>query len=117
MRGGDASRMSTEALDRKALAAMKLRERRQRIRRLRRTVVAVAVTLFVALWAVVFTQLVTGHDPVLAAKAQTASAASTSSGTGSTGSSGSATSASGSTGSSSGTSSSGTTSSVTTGQS
>lgn len=94
--------MSTAAVDPKTLARAKLAERRSRVRKLRRTVIATAVVLFVTLWAVIFMRLVTGHDPVLAAKAQTAATTgSTSSGAASTAStsasSGSAASGSGST--------------------
>ena len=86
-------------------------ERRQHVRKLRRTVVAIAVALFVTLWGVIFTGLVTGHDPVLTASAKSAAVA-TSSNTASSGTGSSSTSSgSGTTGtSSSGTSSSGTTS-------
>jgi hypothetical protein len=76
--------VTTEAIAPKALAAAKLRERRLHVRKLRRSVVAIAVALLLALWAVVFLQLVTGHDPVLVAKAQATSAGSTSSGAGTT---------------------------------
>jgi cytoskeletal protein RodZ len=79
--------MTTAAIAPKALAAAKLRERRLHIRKLRRTVVAIAIALLLAMWAVIFLQLVTGHDPVLVAKAQAAtSSGSTSSGSTSTGS-------------------------------
>ncbi len=103
--------MSTEAVDPKALASAKLQERRRHVRRLRRTVVAIAVVLFVTLWGVIFVRLVTGHDPVLTANAKSA-AVTSSSNTASTGTGSSSTSSgSGTTGTtSSGTASSGTTS-------
>jgi uncharacterized membrane protein YgcG len=105
----DALTMSTEGVDPRALARVKLAERRQHLRRLRRTVVAIAAALFVALWGVIFVTLASGHDPVLTANAKSAVATTTSSGTSSSSaSSGSATASSGT--SSSGTSSSGTTS-------
>src|ERR1700693_202392 len=85
MRFGDALTMSTAAVDPKTLARAKLAERRRRVHKLRRTVIATAVVLFVTLWAVIFMRLVTGHDPVLAAKAQAvATTGSTSSGAAST---------------------------------
>jgi len=79
-------------------------------------VVAGAVTLFVAVWGVIFTTLLTGHDPVLAAKAQTSvTAASSGPTTASSGSSAGA--SSGSSSSASTSSSSPNISSVTTRQS
>src|SRR5579871_5550438 len=48
-----------------------LAARRRRVRRLRKQMTALAVTLFIALWGVIFYQLVSGHDPVLSAKAST----------------------------------------------
>ncbi len=102
--------MSTSAVDPKALASAKLRERHIHVRKLRRTVVAIAVALFVTLWGVIFVRLITGHDPVLAAKAQVvATTGSTSSTAGSTSST-----SSGSGSTNSGTTSSGTTRSGTT---
>jgi hypothetical protein len=53
--------MSTDAVDPRALAA----QRRGRIRTLRRRVAAGAVATFLVLWAVLFVQLATGHDPGL----------------------------------------------------
>lgn len=50
-----------------------LAARRQRVTRLRKQVTALAVALFIALWGVIFYQLVSGHDPVLSAKASTTS--------------------------------------------
>ena len=94
----DASSMPTGAVDAKAAGRAKLAERRLRTRRLRRNVIAIAATLFVAVWGVIFVRLVTGHDPVLSAKAQTVAATSGSS---------SSTTSSGSTGSTSGATSSG----------
>ena len=99
------------AIPPKALAAAKLRQRRLHVRKLRRTVVAIAVALLVALWAVIFLQLVMGYDPVLAAKAQAATS------TGSTSSGVSASSDSSSSSSSSGSAGSGATTSVVTRQS
>jgi cytoskeletal protein RodZ len=48
----------------RATAARQARERR--IHELRRRVAAVAVAVFVAAWAGIFLQLVSGHDPALA---------------------------------------------------
>lgn len=112
--------MTTAAIAPKARAAAKLRERRLHIRKLRLTFVGIAVALLLGLWAVLFLQLVTGHDPVLAAKAQAAtSSGSTGTGLTSTGlsaASGSG-STSGSTSSGSGSSGVGATTSVVTRQS
>jgi hypothetical protein len=103
----------------RALASARLDARRRRIRRIRTTAIAIAIGLFLALWAVIFTQLVTGHDPALAASsartATTSAATASTSGTAQT-SSGSTASGSGSTGSASG-STAGATSPVTTSQS
>jgi hypothetical protein len=87
------------AVSPKALGAAKLRERRLHVRKLRRTVVAVAVGLLLALWAVLFLQLVTGHDPVLVAKAQAATGTGSTSSALSASSGGSSTSSTGSSGS------------------
>lgn len=89
---------------------MKLSQRRAHVRKLRRTVITIAITLFVAVWAVIFTALVTGHDPVLIAKAQTVATSSTGSTSSTSASTGSASTGSGATGS-------GTTTTVTTSQS
>ncbi len=42
--------------------------RRERVARVRRQVTALAVAVFLVLWGLIFFQLVTGHDPALAAK-------------------------------------------------
>ncbi len=52
--------------DSRQQAAAKRRAREQRIRDLRRRVVAVSVALFVTVWAGLYIQLVSGHDPALA---------------------------------------------------
>jgi cytoskeletal protein RodZ len=56
-----------------------LAARRRRVTRLRKQVTALAIALFIALWGVIFYQLVSGHDPVLSAKASTTSLTSTAS--------------------------------------
>lgn len=106
----DAMTMSTQAVDPNALARVKLTQRREHVRRLRRTVVAIAVALFVALWGVIFVRLVTGHDPVLTASAKSGAVSTGSSGTSSGSASGTGSSSTSSGSSGSGTSSSGTTS-------
>ena len=58
-----------ETTDPRQLAAAKRRAREQRIRELRTRVVALAVALFVAVWSGLYIQLVSGHDPALAAEA------------------------------------------------
>ncbi|MDX6688775.1 MAG: hypothetical protein QOG15_232 [Solirubrobacteraceae bacterium] len=50
-------------------AAALLAERRDHIHALRMRVVTLAVSVFLAIWAVVFVQLVRGHDPALASTA------------------------------------------------
>ncbi|MCW3065644.1 MAG: hypothetical protein JWN32_2816 [Solirubrobacterales bacterium] len=76
------------------LARARLEARSRRIRLVRRRVTGVAVGVFVAVWAVMGTQLITGHDPALAktatttTKAPTAASTSSSSGSTSSGSSG-----------------------------
>lgn len=66
--------------ERRAQARMigreRLRARRARIHRIRVRMVGIGVAVFVALWGVIFVQLVTGHDPVLAAQTKTAAASS-----------------------------------------
>jgi hypothetical protein len=91
--------------------------RQSRARMIRRRVAAAAVSLFLAAWAVIAVQLVSGHDPALAAH-NTSTVGSSASGTSSSGASGSGsalrTSSSGSSGTpttSGGTSSSGSTAS------
>ena len=55
--------------DAKAIVRQRLAARRQRIRRVRRTVAACALSIFAALWTVLYIQLASGHDPALSAKA------------------------------------------------
>ena len=64
------------------------------MRAIRRRVLALALTLFIALWAVIFVQLITGNDPALSKRSSTTSGSSAS-GTGSS-TSGSGSTASGS---------------------
>jgi hypothetical protein len=56
-----------------------LAPRRARIRRIRRSVVALAVALFVAAWSIIFVQLASGHDPALTRSSKAAGASGTSS--------------------------------------
>jgi cytoskeletal protein RodZ len=112
---------------RRQAAAQRLAERRRRARTIRKWVIGMGVAVFLAVWALIFANVVTGNDPALskstAAAASTQSSASSgSSSSASTGStrSGSTDSGSGSSGSgssSSGQSSSSSPSSVTTSQS
>jgi hypothetical protein len=58
-----------------------LAQRRWRVSRIRRGVIGGSTAAFVAAWAMIFAQLVTGHDPSLAQSSQaTAPAAATASG-------------------------------------
>jgi hypothetical protein len=58
-----------------------MQARRARVRQIRRTVTAVAVTVFIALFAAIYIQMAAGKDPALGSSATTAqvSAPSTSS--------------------------------------
>lgn len=110
---GSAPRARSPRPDGRAIAGERLRARRRRVTRLRKRVIATALVTFVALWAVTFVQLVSGHDPALSQKS--AAVTSTTS-NGSSSGSGVTTSASGS-GTTSASSGSGTTSAITTSQS
>lgn len=55
-----------EKLERKLAAERRLRAQRERTGRLRSRAVAISLIVFVLLWGVVFVQLATGNDPVLA---------------------------------------------------
>ena len=59
----------TDRVDGKALARERLQARRRRIRQIRLRVAAMASTLFIAIFGVIFVQLVTGNDPALSAAA------------------------------------------------
>lgn len=58
--------------------------RRQRLTRLRKQLTAGAVALFIALWGMIFYQLVSGHDPALASKTTSALSSTTGTSTAST---------------------------------
>jgi hypothetical protein len=57
-----------EMLEARALARAKVRARRKRITLIRRRSLWFSAAVFAALWAVIFAQLVGGHDPALASK-------------------------------------------------
>ncbi len=106
--------------------AERLEARRRRVAAIRKRVVTIAATVFLALWAMIFVQLVSGHDPALAGKSATTAGTSSAStaGTGSSNTAASSNTASSSNNatsssnnSSSSSSNSGTTSPVTTSQS
>jgi hypothetical protein len=83
------------------LAHERLAARRRRDQQLRRTVLGVAIALFVALFATIYVQMASGNDPALStSSAKVAAAPSTSSGTGVPGSTSSGPTPSGSTSSS-----------------
>jgi hypothetical protein len=68
----------------------RLAARRARTRSIRLTIVALAVALFLCLWALIFGVLASGHDPGLTAKhASATQSASPATSSGSSGSSGS----------------------------
>jgi hypothetical protein len=56
-------------MDARALASSRREALRRRTRRIRRSVAALAVTLFGLVFAIVYVQLASGHDPGLAASA------------------------------------------------
>jgi cytoskeletal protein RodZ len=58
--------MPESSPDPRSRAATALAARRGQIHALRLRVVTLAVSVFIAAWAVVFVQLVKGHDPALA---------------------------------------------------
>ena len=73
---------TTAQLPPRALAGARMSARRRKARAIRRSVVAFAVAAFIAAWALIYGQMVTGKDPVLTKKATHAAthrAASTSS--------------------------------------
>jgi hypothetical protein len=56
----------SDGIDPRQRAAAARRTRRQRIHAVRLRVATIAVTLFIAAWAGIFVQLVSGRDPALA---------------------------------------------------
>jgi len=80
---GDPPSHSDSAADAARQKAMSISaERRRRASRIRRGVIGGSVAAFAAAWAMIFAQLVTGHDPALAHNSQAAlpAAAATASG-------------------------------------
>jgi cytoskeletal protein RodZ len=69
------------AAERKLLAVERLAARKRQVVLIRKWVAGIAVSIFIALWVVLFVQLVSGHDPALAhgSSPKTASAQSTTS--------------------------------------
>jgi hypothetical protein len=55
-----------------------MQARRARVRQIRRAVTAVAVTVFIALFATVYIQMAAGKDPALGSSTSTAQVAATS---------------------------------------
>jgi hypothetical protein len=68
--GGARAAGQRDARDAKALARSRREAIRRRTRRIRRSVAAVAVTLFAVAFLVVYVQLASGHDPALVANAE-----------------------------------------------
>jgi hypothetical protein len=60
--------------ERRRAARLRLRARRRRDGQLRRTAIVLSIGVFGLLWAVVFAQMVSGHDPVLGKGPRVASA-------------------------------------------
>ena len=63
--------------DGRRLARQRVWARKQRTRGIRRRVIAITLSLFVAVWVAIFVHLVTGHDPALGASSRPAKAAGT----------------------------------------
>jgi hypothetical protein len=59
----------------RALVAERRRARLRRSAVIRRRVAAGSITLFLGLWAVIFVQMLSGHDPALARRSANASGA------------------------------------------
>ena len=55
-----------------------MQARRARVRQIRRTVTAVAVTVFIAVFATIYIQMAVGKDPALGSSASTAQVSETS---------------------------------------
>ena len=55
-----------------------MQARRARVRRIRRTVTALTVAIFIALFAVIYIQMAVGKDPALVSSASTAQVSATS---------------------------------------
>jgi cytoskeletal protein RodZ len=62
-------------MDARKLVRVRLAAKRRRARRIRRTVVAFSVVIFVALFSTIYVQLASGHDPALSASSKTVAAA------------------------------------------
>ena len=58
----------------RGLARQRVRARKQRARTIRRRVIAITLTVFLAVWVAIFGRLVAGNDPALGAKQTTTSA-------------------------------------------
>ena len=65
--------MINSPVDKRELAAERLRARRRRLSALRNRTIATALAVFALVWGVIFVQLVSGHDPSLAATQTSAS--------------------------------------------
>jgi cytoskeletal protein RodZ len=111
--GPSARTRSKAPPDPRRVAGERLRVRRRRVTMIRRRVLITALVLFVAIWGVIFLQLISGHDPALSKKAATAGTSSASGATSVSATSG----GSGASTSSSNSGSSGGTSALTTSQS
>lgn len=68
--------------DARRLVRVRLAAKRRRARRIRQTVLAFSVAVFMAMFATIYVQLASGHDPALSASSKKA-AASTATGSGS----------------------------------
>lgn len=68
---------SPSKLDAKALAATRREGMRRRARRIRRSVIGLALSLFTAAFLAIYVQLASGHDPALTAASNRKSTAAT----------------------------------------
>lgn len=59
-----------DVLHARALARAKVRARRKRVTLIRRRTFWFSIAIFVAAWAVIFAQMIGGHDPALANKSK-----------------------------------------------
>lgn len=69
--------------DAKRLVRARLAAKRRRARRIRQTVLAFSVAVFVAMFATIYVQLASGNDPALSASSKKAAVSSTTSASGS----------------------------------
>ena len=62
---------NTSRSERKLLANQRLAARKRQVAQIRKWVAGVAVSIFIAVWVMLFVQLVAGHDPAIASSSTT----------------------------------------------